>query len=224
MGDRSQRPSAQTSRSDHIEPEGSSHCYPLVAQAVALPVPRDRGCGEAAGNGCVGAGGPPAEPCGAGAGGGAWNRAERGAVRGCGGSEAVGAGWGKAPGQAVPDGARSVQAPWLSPHDTLTPRSQDNQLLGLTSVRMASVLLRPAPRQGTTPSRATELRTSSTPSEPRSAVLTPASRSSHSFSEGSESRGGRGRAKDLPSDSTARCLTPGLKVAAWVTLDGLLLP
>lgn len=148
MGDRSQRPSAQTSRPAHVEPEGSSRRYPLVAQAVALPVPRDRGCGEAAGNGCVRAGGPPAEPCGAGAGGGAWNRAERGAVRGCGGSEAVGAGWGKAPGQAVPDGARSVQAPWLSPHDTLTPRSQDNQLLGLTSVRMASVLLRPAPLTG----------------------------------------------------------------------------
>lgn len=56
--------------------------YPLVAQAVALPVSRDGGCGEAASNGCIRTGGSPAEPGRTEAGGGAYEQSRERATMG----------------------------------------------------------------------------------------------------------------------------------------------
>lgn len=56
---------------------GEMLSHPLVSQAVALPVSRDRGGGKAASNRCIRTGGPPAEPRRAGAGGGACEQRER---------------------------------------------------------------------------------------------------------------------------------------------------
>ena len=55
-------PLAHTPHSALLQSEQCLLGYPLVAQAVALPVSWDRGCGEAASNRCIRAGGPPAEP------------------------------------------------------------------------------------------------------------------------------------------------------------------
>lgn len=84
---------------------GGSLSHPLVSQAVALPVSRDRGCGEAASNRRVGTGGPPAEPRRTGASGGACEQEREsdggGGEAGLGKPRGGGSGRGQVPGLAA---------------------------------------------------------------------------------------------------------------------------
>lgn len=97
------------------DPEGVLLSHPLVAQAVALPVSWDRGCGEAARNGCIRTGGPPAEPRRTGAGGGACEQSRERVMVGAAGAQRRWVWvWGKARGLAVLVGQG---------HKTLTPHS-----------------------------------------------------------------------------------------------------
>lgn len=62
--------------------ESGGLTHSLVAQAVALPVSWDWGCGEAASNRSIRTGGPPAEPRRTGAGGGACEQSRKRAMVG----------------------------------------------------------------------------------------------------------------------------------------------
>ena len=101
---------------------GCSLSHPLVAQAVALPVSRNWGRGEAASHRCVRTGGPPAEPRRTGAAGGGCEQSREsdgGAVE----AQGRGAGFGGRHLARLSWGTKFSQVPWASTRETLTPPS-----------------------------------------------------------------------------------------------------